>query len=189
MQKKTTFRKRGKKQLMRSKKNLIKRRSSSTKLNRKGKRLTRKSMKNNKKNKRGGDINYQTPFPPSNSANLTQSDDDEEEDDEITYIDKESIVEYWKNQYSNARDGEELSESDENAIYDFLDNVRFNPNYTSHTQSDDIDPTIFTTDANHFIPFFNGGTNANEVSTEYVALCNQANDAIEAYLFVTGRFE
>ena len=187
MQRKVTFRKRGKKQLMRSKKNLIKRRSSSTKLNRKrkGKRLTRKS----KKNKRGGDIQYQTPFPPSSSNNLNQNDEDNEEDEEITYIDKESIIEYWKNQYSNARDGEELSETDENAIYDFLDNVRFNPNYTTHTQSDDIDPTIFTTDANHFIPFFNGGTNANEVSTEYVALCNQANDAIEAYLFVTGRFE
>jgi hypothetical protein len=161
---------------------VIRRKSSSKKIIIKGKRLTRKSRKNNKKGKRGGDTQYQTPFPPSNTANLTQS-DDEEEDEEITYIDKESIVEYWKNQYSNARDGEELSESDENAIYDFLDNVRFNPNYTTHTPSDDIDPTIFTTNANHFVPFFNGGTNANEVSTEYVALCNQANDAIEGYLF------
>jgi len=190
MPKKVTLRKKSKK---------LTRKNKKVKFTNK-KRLTKKKV--TRKNKKGGDImptflssqqmsspslydndenNYNVTNQVQNNMNMNNS--------HISEEDKESMADYWKNQYRNARDGEELSEYDLNEILDFLDAVTFNPNYTSSIPSDDIDPTLFTSDATEFKPEFSPDLNPNDVTPEYIALCNQANDSIEAYLFVTGRFE
>ena len=194
MPKKVTLRKKSKK---------LTRKNKKVKFTSKNKRLTKKKV--TRKNKKGGDImpnffSSQQVSSPSVYNNDVDTDTDYNvtnqgqnnmniNNSHITEEDKQSIENYWKNQYSNARDGEELSEYDLNEILDFLDAVTFNPNYTSSIPSDDIDPTLFTSDATEFKPEFSPDLNPDDVSPEYVALCNQANDSIEAYLFVTGRFE
>ena len=140
----------------------------------------------------------------SNRSSLSSYEDDDEDEGQnlntprqnvdienmhISEEDKESIVDYWKKAYSDARDGEELSEYDVNEILDFLDTVKFKQYYTSSIPSDEVNHELFTETANIYDPKFRNNLNPNAVPSEYVALCNQANDAIESYLFVTGRFD
>lgn len=156
-------------------------------------KYTRKHKKGGKKNMRRYNQDSRR-IKRLQISSLYQGDDDDEEEEEyddepgfLLNVDKQSIIDYWKDAYRTARDTE-LSYYKVKKIRKFLNHVTFIQPYTSLVPDVDENSALFKADVRNYEPKFRDNLDPHNVNSEYIALCNQANDAIESYLFVNGRF-